>query len=137
MGLPRAEEERAVTREDLARWLERYVEAWRSYDPDAIGALFSEDAEYRYHPYDDPVRGRAAIAESWRAEGNRDEPGTWEARYGPLAVEGDVAGATGTSTYFDAEGAVDRVYYNNFVMEFDAGGLCRSFTEYYMQKPEP
>jgi ketosteroid isomerase-like protein len=134
VGLAGPEEGRAVTREDLQRWLQRYVEAWRSYDPDAIADLFSEDAEYRYHPYDEPVRGRAAIAESWRAD--RDDPGTWEAHYEPLAIDGDVAVATGTSKYLDAEGKIDRVFYNNFVMEFDAGGRCRSFTEYYMAKPK-
>jgi hypothetical protein len=115
--------------------LEWYVEAWRSYDPDAIGDLFTEDAEYRYHPYDEPVRGRAAIVASWLEEDRRDEPGTWEARYEPLAVDGDVAVAVGTSSYFDDAGGVDRVYYNNYVMRFDGTGRCRSFTEYYMQNP--
>jgi len=33
------------------RWLDRYVGAWKTYDEGAIGALFSEDAEYRYHPW--------------------------------------------------------------------------------------
>ena len=46
-------------------WLDRYVAAWKSYDPAAIGALFSEDAEYRYHPEDEPVVGRAAIVADW------------------------------------------------------------------------
>ena len=27
-------------------WLNRYIEAWKSYDPQAIGDLFSEDAVY-------------------------------------------------------------------------------------------
>jgi hypothetical protein len=125
-----------VTKDDLARWLGRYVEAWRTYDPDAIGELFSEEAEYRYHPYDDePVRGRAAIVASWLEEDRRDEPGTWDARYEPVAVDGDVAVATGTSTYLNDAGEVDRVYYNNYVMRFDSDGRCRSFTEYYMKKP--
>lgn len=125
----------AVTKDDLARWLDRYVEAWRSYDRAAIGDLFAEDAEYRYHPYDEPVRGRAAIVASWLEEDRRDEPGSWDARYEPLAVDGDVAIAAGTSTYFDDSGEVDRVYYNNFVMRFDAEGRCRSFTEYYIKEP--
>ncbi|MGH3133154.1 MAG: hypothetical protein ACRDNY_05350, partial [Gaiellaceae bacterium] len=34
------------------RWLEDYVGAWKSYDEAAIGALFSEDARYRYHPWE-------------------------------------------------------------------------------------
>jgi hypothetical protein len=31
------------------RWLDVYVDAWRTYDRAAIGRLFSEDVEYRYH----------------------------------------------------------------------------------------
>ena len=30
----------------LARWLDRYAEAWRSNDADTIGALFTDDAVY-------------------------------------------------------------------------------------------
>jgi hypothetical protein len=37
------------------------VDAWRTYDPAAIGTLFAEDATYAYHPYDEDeevVRGQ-------------------------------------------------------------------------------
>jgi hypothetical protein len=34
-------------------WLDAYVRAWETYDPAAIGDLFTEDAEYRWHPWDD------------------------------------------------------------------------------------
>src|SRR5688500_13239298 len=91
--------------EGVARWLSDYVEAWRSYDREAIGALFSDDVEYRYHPSDDPVQGRRAVVESWLGEGEhegapeRDEEGTYDAAYEPVAVDGDVAVATGSSTY--------------------------------------
>ncbi|MDQ3951469.1 MAG: nuclear transport factor 2 family protein [Actinomycetota bacterium] len=124
-----------LTREDVLDWLSRYVEAWRSYDPGAIAALFADDAEYRYHPYDEPVRGRDAIAASWREEDRRDEPGSWEARYEPVAVDGNVTVATGTSTYLDSQGNAERVFHNNFVMEFDDAGRCLSFTEWYMERP--
>lgn len=124
-----------MTRDDAERWLQKYVEAWRSYDPEAIGALFGEDAEYRYHPYDEPVRSRGAIVASWLEEGRRDAPGTWDAHYDVIAIDGNVAVVTGTSTYLAPNGEIDRVYYNNFVLEFDDGGLCKSFTEYYMEKP--
>ena len=43
-----------MTRDEVQRWLDDYVAAWRSYDPEAIGDLFGEDAEYRYHPWDEP-----------------------------------------------------------------------------------
>ena len=122
-----------MERAQVTEWLRRYVEAWTAYDRDRIGALFSEDAEYRYHPYDEPVRGRGAIVESWFEE--PDEPGTFEARYEPVAIDGDVAVAVGTSTYRDADGTVDRIYHNAFVLRFDGEGRCREFTEWYLKQP--
>ena len=130
-----------MTKEDVDRWLAEYVEAWRTYDPEQIAALFSEDIAYRYHPYDDPIEGRDEVIKAWRAEGDhpeagtRDEPGTYEASYRTVAVDGDVAVATGWSSYKDsANGPVARVYDNCFVMRFDSGGRCREFTEWFMQR---
>jgi ketosteroid isomerase-like protein len=131
-----------VTREDVDRWLEAYVEAWTTYDRERIRALFSDDVEYRYHPYDEPVRGSDAVAEAWLGEGDhqgastRDEKGTYEAAYRAVAVEGDVAVATGSTSYSSkAGGPVDKVYDNCFVMRFDSAGRCREFTEWYVQRP--
>ena len=122
-----------MDKQQVAAWLERYVDAWESYDRDRIAALFSEDAEYRYHPYDEPVRGRAAIVASWLEE--RDEQGTYRASYRPVALDGDVAVATGTSSYLGPDGSIDKVYDNCFVMLFDDSGRCRRFTEWYMKRP--
>src|SRR5918997_1137393 len=54
-----------MQRGDVDRWLADYVEAWRTYERARIAALFSADAEYRYHPYDEPLRGRDAIVRAW------------------------------------------------------------------------
>jgi ketosteroid isomerase-like protein len=133
-----------MDRTDVARWLTEYVEAWKAYDRDAIGALFSEDVKYRYHPYDEPIQGREAVVQSWLGEGEHegastpDAEGTYEARYEPIAVDGDVAVATGSSSYTkEPGGPVDRIYDNCFVMRFDADGRCREFTEYYVERPAP
>ena len=126
----------------MDRWLRSYVAAWMSFDRDEIAALFSDDIEYRYHPHDEPVRGRDAVVKAWLGEGDnpnastRDEPGTYDAEYRAVAVDGDVAVATGFSTYFDKPGGViDRVYDNCFVMRFDDDGRCAQFTEWYMKRP--
>ena len=111
---------------DVQRWLDAYVEAWRSYE--GIGELFSDDAEYRYHPYDEPLRGRQAIVDSWL--GDREDPDSWEAHYEPLLVDGNRAVATGETRY--AEG---RTFSNIFVLAFDAEGRCREFTEWYVEHP--
>ncbi len=122
-------------------WLDRYVAAWLSYDPDRIAALFSEDVTYRYHPQDEPLVGRSAVVASWLGESEspdastRDEPGTYRASYAPVAVDGDVVVATGTSTYLDSPGgAVEKVFDNCFVLRFDDQGRCREFTEYYVER---
>jgi ketosteroid isomerase-like protein len=120
-------------RSGVSDWLARYVAAWKSYDPDAVGDLFSEDAEYRYHPYDEPARGRQAIVESWLEE--PDEAGTYDGHYEAIAVDGDVAVAVGESAYRRPDGSVDRVYDNVFVLRFADDGRCREFTEWYMKRP--
>jgi uncharacterized protein (TIGR02246 family) len=134
----------AAARDDVDRWLAAYVEAWRTYDGDRIAALFSADAEYRYHPGDEPIRGRDAIVRSWLGEdvaegaSEPDEPGTWEAGYRTVAVDGDVAVAVGSTTYAtEPGGPVDRVYDNCFVLRFDADGRCREFTEWYVKRQRP
>jgi hypothetical protein len=125
-------------------WLDRYVEAWRSYEPEAVADLFSADVTYRYHPYDEPVVGRDAVVASWLGEdepsdagaSTRDAPGTYDAHYVPVAVDGDTVVATGRSTYTDTPGGpVVKVYENCFVLRFDARGRCRDFTEYYIKHP--
>ena len=128
---------------DVDHWLRAYLQAWQSYDREQIGELFAEDVEYRYHPYDEPVRGRAAVARSWLGEdespdvSTRDEPGTFDAAYRAVAVDGDIAVATGSSSYRSTPGgAVDKVYDNCFVMRFDSAGRCREFTEWYIQRPQ-
>lgn len=124
-----------MERTDVARWLDAYVEAWKSYDPEAIGGLFSDDCLYRYHPADEPLRGREQIVTSW-LEDDPDEPGTYDAAYAPVAVEGDVAVAVGASTYHGPGGEVARVYDNCFVLRFDGDGRCAEFTEWFVKRPE-
>ena len=130
-----------MLREDVDRWLKDYVAAWKSYDRGQIEALFAENISYRYHPGDDAIEGRGAVVESWLGEGDhpdastRDEPDTFDAAYRALAVDGDVAVATGTSSYSDSPGGpVVRVYDNCFVMQFDSEGRCSEFTEWFVQR---
>ncbi|WP_151084111.1 nuclear transport factor 2 family protein [Nocardioides cynanchi] len=130
-----------MDRDSAQAWLDRYVAAWRSYDPTAIGDLFSADVTYRYHPDDEPTVGREAVVASWLGEGDdsgastRDAPGTYDASYTPFAVDGDRVVATGTSTYRDAPGGpVTKVFHNCFLMSFDDEGRCREFTEFYTQE---
>ena len=128
-----------ISHETVQSWLDAYERAWETYDPEQIAALFSERAEYRWHPYDEPVVGRDEIVRAWVSpdgnESSRDEPGTYLGEYHPFAVDGNRAVAIGTSTYWTdvSRSKVARSYYNNWLLEFDDDGRCSSFTEYYMK----
>ena len=133
----------AVSHDDVRRWIDGYLHAWRTYDPAAIAALFSDDAEYRYYPAVEPFRGRDAIVAAWVTPSGiastRDEPGTWEAHYAPWAVEGDRAVIVGWTRYWtDATRRVVKDEYDNaYLCVFDAAGRCRSFTEFYVSRRSP
>ena len=121
-----------MERAAVVDWLKAYVHAWETYSPDAIGDLFTEDASYSFHPYDAPVIGRQAIVDAWLKE--PDVPGTFEANYKPIAVDGDVAVVNGRSRYFKDSSRTEptKEWDNLFVIEFDEVGRCRSFREWYV-----
>src|SRR6478672_4578311 len=118
-----------MTHDDVQRWLERYVAAWTTYDPVAIGELFSEDAHYRYHAWDDPLVGRAAIVADWLA--NKDAPGTYDAHYDVGTLDDARATAMGESRYTNPDGSFRTLYYNLWALRFDGHGQCAEFVEYF------
>ena len=127
-----------ITHEAVQAWLDAYEHAWQTYDAGDLGALFTEDAEYRWHPADDPEVGRDTFVFAWLNPGgnasDRDAPGTYLGEYKPYAVDGSRAVAIGTSTYFTdaSRSTVERLYYNTWLLEFGDDGRCSSFTEYWM-----
>lgn len=123
-----------MDRSTIQAWLDRYIAAWRSNDRTAIEALFAADAVYRWHPWEDGVTGRSAIADAWLAD--PDEPDSWRAEYRPLAVDPDGTVVTlGHSEYLtDDRSAVDRIYDNVFICRFDGDGRCTDFTEFYVKR---
>ncbi|MCI0712112.1 MAG: nuclear transport factor 2 family protein [Chloroflexi bacterium] len=117
----------------VAEWLKAYVDAWTTYDPEAIGRLFSDDAIYSIHPFDEePVRGREAIVADWLEY--PDAPGTYAAHYEPIAVDGNIAVTNGRTRYFEADGkTLERIFDNIFVLRFNDEGQCVEFREWYMK----
>jgi hypothetical protein len=120
-----------LSRDAFAAWLDGYVAAWRSYDPAAIGALFSEDCSYSYRAGTQVVKGRDAIVADWLKD--PDDPSGWDARYEPLAIDEDVHVATGYSRYFNDDGTIRDEYSNVFVCRFDDAGQCSDFREWWMR----
>ena len=120
----------------VSSWLEAYIHAWKTYDPQEIGKLFSEDATCAYEPYSEPIRGREAIIASWFGE-RKDAPDTYDAHYEPLVIEGNRAVTHGRTQYYEADSTTFRTEFDNiFVLDFDDAGRCTAFKEWYMERPK-
>jgi uncharacterized protein (TIGR02246 family) len=116
-----------TTRNDVERWVDRYVQAWGSNDPEEIGDLFTEDARYYTAPHRDPWTGREAIVEGWLKR--KDEPGAWGFRYEVLAVADDLAFVRGWTAYHTEESD----YSNLWVINLEGDGRCSEFIEWWME----
>lgn len=114
--------------EDLVRrWVEAYLQAWRSRDRDQIEALFTADATYKPQPDSDPATGQAAIADAWLEE--PDDPGSWRSELAPMLVHDDTAIITGWTDYTDGER-----FLNLWIVRFGEDGRCAEFTEWWMPR---
>ena len=112
----------------VSDWLARYVRAWETNDPAAIGDLFADDALYRQRPSGEPWRGRDEIIARWIE--CDDQPGTWTFRSEVMAATGDLAFVRGWTHY--VEPPID--YDNLWVIRLDGDGRCREFTEWFMER---
>jgi uncharacterized protein (TIGR02246 family) len=135
----------ALNVEAVDAWLARYIAAWKSYDPAQIAALFADDCQHRYTPFDAPQIGKQAIVDSWLA--NRDAPDTYDARYETLMIDGDRAVTHGRTWYYapgtapgmaagTAAGTRDVTaeFANIWVLCFNDRGECCAFTEWYFER---
>ena len=113
----------------LQTWVEGYIQAWHTNDPDDIGRLFAEDAAYFTTPFAEPWRGRAAIVAGWLDR--KDQSGTWTFRHQILAVAGDLGFVRGWTTYTTADPPT--TYSNLWVVRLDSTGCCVEFTEWWME----
>ncbi|WP_127792744.1 nuclear transport factor 2 family protein [Agromyces sp. LHK192] len=112
-----------------AAWVEGYIRAWETNDPDDIGALFTDDAVYEYRP-DDPeaARGREAIIREW-IEAD-DQPGTWTYDWTLLVDTPELAVVVGRVEY-----PAEKDYDSLWVVRLEPDGRASRFTEWYMERP--
>jgi hypothetical protein len=113
------------------RFLDGYLDAWRTNDPDAIRELFTVDATYRgaaHHP--DPAIGIDAIIALWDEE--RDEPGTWSYDGGVELENKRAAVIRGVTTY--SEGPKGGAYENVWLVRFADDGRVSEFQDWWFQR---
>lgn len=126
----------APDRAIVQRWLDAYVTAWKSYDPAAIADLWTEDAVWM-RPFGVRARGRDAITAEWLSEKDLDGPGSYDAHYAPIAIDGDIVVSHGRTRFFDpATGETQTDYDNIWVLRFNSDGRCAEFHEWYAGRPD-
>lgn len=113
----------------IRQWMEKYIAAWETNEPEDIRALFTEDAVYATRPYDpDAWRGREQIVERWIA--SADEPEDWRFEWSVLGSDGDLTFVQGRTTYLD-----DRPSYENlWVIRLAPDARASAFTEWFMER---
>jgi len=114
--------------ERLDDWMDGYIAAWTSNDPEDITGLFSLDAVYDPQTADGEQHGHREIVEWW--QGVDDDPENWDFEWVSLVETDDIAVITATTRYFEPPAT----YRNLFVIKFDQDDLCLYFTEWYIEE---
>lgn len=126
-----------ATIDDVADWISRYERAWRSNQASDIHTLFTDDAVYRWHPWDrgdDVAVGRDQIVKAWLA--SPDDPSVWQMECEPVAVNGQQAVIRCMVDYRASPAGPARTYHNIWLLRLDDEGRCSDFTEYFMREPD-
>ena len=115
-----------MDRAALTRWIELYVELWRTAGTDRLSELFTDDATYSAGPFEPTRRGLAAIAELW--DGERESPDeAFRITTEIVAVDGDTGIARIEVWYDDPP---PRHYKDLWIVHLDASGRCTHFEEW-------
>jgi SnoaL-like domain len=120
-----------VTEADFHAWVKRYMVAWGSNDPDEIGGLFTDHAEYYTAPFRAPWQGREAIVAGWLE--HKDELGDYDFRHQMIAVAGDLGFVRGWTRYLAGE--YKGSFSNLWMIRLAPDGRATSFTEWWMEEP--
>ena len=112
-------------------WVQRYVQASRSPDPDAVAALFTVDATYSTSPFDEPIAGREAIVRWWA-----DQPAPpFEASWNVLAEDGPTGIIDVSWAYEATPDSPARAYADVWLVRLTDEG-CSEFREWFMRRPD-
>ena len=117
---------------DVGAWLDRYSQAWLAKDATLAATLFAADAAYSFDPFQEPLRGRAAIGEYWRAATapQRDV----DLRFQDPVVDGARALVRWWVTLTTDDGP--RTLTAALVLEFNDAGECASLEEFWTDAAE-
>ncbi len=118
-----------MERTSLTTWIERLGRAWEQRDAAAAAELFSADVIYAENPFDQPLRGRAAVRDYWQAELAQHDQVQFRFEIIATTASGGVIHwhTTLRRPLTGAPVALDGI----IVVELDAAEQCRSLREWW------
>jgi hypothetical protein len=110
-----------LTDDEIATWVERYLQAWRTNATDDIEALFTDAAEYHERPYETDLIGRDDIVAGWQSR--------WDWQQGGWTFEWTTRSTTGRTAVIDGVGHYQELgdFDNEWTVTIDEDGRCSRF----------
>ena len=112
----------------LDDWMDGYVLAWSSNDPEHIRQLFTDDAVYDPQVEGGEWDGIEEIVSHWQEKDDQED--NWDFEWQPVVEDDELAVITGRTTYFDPPAA----FRNLFIIRFAPDGRCYDFTEWWIEE---
>lgn len=118
-----------MDRETFNYWLASYGSAWTSRDAKAAASLYADDATYQVTPFEEPLRGRAAIHEYWVGVANTEEKIQFD--YQILAVTAEHGIARWRASFVPVPPGLKTKLDGIFLISLDSRGHCQSLREWW------
>lgn len=123
---------RLVERELLNNWLASYGRAWTGRNPEAAASLYAENATYQVTPFDEPIRGRAAIYEYWVGVAKTEEKIQFD--FEVLAVTSEHGIARWQASFVRVPPGLETKLDGIFLIRLDSSGRCKSLREWWHKR---
>jgi len=119
----------ALSEKHFRKWIDDYGAAWTARNGTRFSQLFEDDALYYWTPFDDPKKGREAIAAAFNGAVGRQRDIDFGARV--LYVQANLGAAHWTCSLTRAATG-KRVHIDGiFVVQFGESGKALSFREWW------
>jgi ketosteroid isomerase-like protein len=112
-------------------FLAKYKKAWETRDADLAASLFTRDARYKENPFGEPIIGREAIHDYWKAATERQEDIHFTVS--SFFHSGYVLIAEWTCSYREGSTGKPRQLAGMFFADF-YGPQVRAFREYWQSR---
>jgi SnoaL-like domain len=121
-----------MDRESFNSWLGAYGKAWTGRNAEAAASLYADDATYQVTPFDEPLRGRAAIREYWDGVAKTEEG--IQFGYEILAVTAEHGIARWWASFVRVPPGLATKLDGIFLISLDGTGRCQSLREWWVKR---